>query len=292
MQNRDSPSIIPKYVKDITNSPQVINKDSKLSDFASKLSTIKLSRLIVEDQGKHIGIVSTKDWAFYLFKNKNEEGILDIPLTKIMHNIVYVDGVTSIPKCAAMMMDKRISSLAVGSEGHVEGIFTKTDLVKYYASHLPPRHRKVDDYKTARYIWVNEDENTFNVLEKLVENNISRIIVKNSDGTTKGIVTLGDFMRPFSYLKQPPENNEGRQEEQTMKKSLGSTSGLIFDKRIKVIEIMNEGLITVKRNEDLKIACKTFLENHIDGVGVVERDGTLCGILSKTDITRAVASMN
>jgi len=292
MQNRDSPSIIPKYVKDITNLPQVINKDSKLSDFASKLSTIKLSRLIVEDQGKHIGIVSTKDWAFYLFKNKNEEGILDIPLTKIMHNIVYVDGVTSIPKCAAMMMDKRISSLAVGSEGHVEGIFTKTDLVKYYASHLPPRHRKVDDYKTARYIWVNEDENTFNVLEKLVENNISRIIVKNSDGTTKGIVTLGDFMRPFSYLKQPPENNEERQEEQTMKKSLGPASGLIFDKKIKVIEIMNEGLITVKRNEDLKIACKTFLENHIDGVGVVERDGTLCGILSKTDITRAVASMN
>jgi len=55
---------------------------------------------------------------------------------------------------------------------------------------------------------------------------------------------------------------------------------------------MNKGLITVKRNEDLKIACKTFLENHIDGAGVVERDGTLCGILSKTDITRAVASMN
>ena len=293
MQNRNPPSIIPKYAKDITNSPQVINKDSKLSDFASKLSTTKISRLIIEDQGKHIGIVSTKDWAFYLFKNKNEEDILDISLTKIMHNIVYVDEATSIPKCAAMMLDKRISSLAVGSEDHVDGIFTKTDLVSYYASHLPPGHRKVDDYKTARYIWVSEDENTFNVLEKLVENNISRIIVKNSDGSTKGIVTLGDFMRPFSILKHSPsENNEGKLEEQTMKKSLGPASGLIFDKRIKVIEIMKKGLITVKRNEDLKIACKTFLENHIDGAGVVERDGTLCGILSKTDITRAVASMN
>ncbi len=283
---------IPKYAKDILNRPQVINKDSKISDFASELSTLKLSRLIIEDQGKHIGLVSTKDWAFYLFKNKNEEGILDIPLTKIMHNIGYVDGVTSIPKCAAMMMNKRISSLAVGSEDHIYGVFTKTDLVSYYASHLPSGHRTVDDYKTARYVWVSEDESTFNVLEKLVENNISRIIVKNSDGSIKGIVTLGDFMRPFSYLKQPSENNEGRQEEQTMKKSLGHTSGLIFDKRIKVIEIMNEGLITVKRNEDLKIACKTFLENQIDGVGVVERDGTLCGILSKTDITRAVSSMN
>jgi len=293
MQNRNPSSFIPKYAKDVTNSPQVINKESKLSDFASKLATTKISRLIIEDQGKHIGIVSTKDWAFYLFKNKNEEGILDISLTKIMHNIVYVDETTSIPKCAAMMLDKKISSLAVGAEDHVDGIFTKTDLVSYYASHLLPGHRKVDDYKTARYIWVSEDENTFNVLEKLVENNISRIVVKNLDGSTKGIVTLGDFLRPFSYLKHAPsENNEGGQEEQTMKKSLGPTSGLIFNKRVKVSEIMKKGLITVKRNEDLKIACKTFLENHIDGTGVVERDGTLCGILSKTDITRAVASMN
>lgn len=293
MQDRDPPSFIPKFAKDIINSPEVINKDSKLSDFARKLSTTKISRLIIEDQGKHIGIVSTKDWAFYLFKNKNEEGILDFPLTKIMHNIVYVDEATSIPKSAAMMLDKRISSLAVGSKDHVDGIFTKTDLVSYYNSNLPLGHRKVDDYKTARYIWVYEDENTFNVLEKLVEHNISRIIVKNSDGSTKGIVTLGDFMRPFSYFRHSPsENNKGKQEEQTMKKSQGPSSGLIFDKRIKVIEIMSSGLVTIKRNEDLKIACKTFLENHIDGAGVVERDGTLCGILSKTDITRAVASMN
>jgi len=284
---------IPKYAKDIISPPQVINKDSKLSDFASKLSKIKLSRLIIEDQGKHIGLVSTKDWAFYLFKNKNKEGIHDIPLTEIMHNIVYVDVFTSIPKCAAMMLDKRISSLAVGSKDHIYGVFTKTDLVSYYASHLPLGHRKVDDYKTARYVWVSEDENTFNVLEKLVENNISRIIVKNSDGTTKGIVTLGDFMKPFNYLKDSlSENYQGKQEEQTMKKSQGPATELIFDKKIKVIEIMNKELITVKRNEDLKIACKTFLENNIDGVGVVERDGSLCGILSKTDITRAVASMN
>ena len=284
---------IPKYAKDILNRPLVINKDSKISDFASKLSTLKLSRLIIEDQGKHIGIVSTKDWAFYLFKNKNKEGIHDIPLTKIMHNIVYVDVFTSIPKCAAIMLDKRISSLAVGSEDHIYGVFTKTDLVSYYASHLPLGHRTVDDYKTARYVWVSADESTFNVLEKLVENNISRIIVKNSDGSTKGIVTLGDFMRPFSYLKHSPsENYEGKQEEQTMKKSRGPSHELIFDQKIKVIEIMSKELITVERNEDLKIACKTFLENQIDGVGVVERDGTLCGILSKTDITRAVASMN
>ncbi|MBA4718313.1 MAG: CBS domain-containing protein [Nitrosopumilus sp.] len=80
-------------------------------------------------------------------------------------------------------------------------------------------------------------------------------------------------MKPFSDLKD-------------------SASALIFDKTIKVTQIMSKGLITVQRNVDLKIACETFLNNHVDGVGVVEKDGTLCGILSKTDITRVVSSMN
>ena len=53
MQNRNPSSFIPKYAKDVTNSPQVINKESKLSDFASKLATTKISRLIIEDHAQY-----------------------------------------------------------------------------------------------------------------------------------------------------------------------------------------------------------------------------------------------
>ena len=65
-----------------------------------------------------------------------------------MHDIEYVDETTLISKCASIMLAKRVSSLAVGSGDHVDGIFTKTDLVKYYDLHLPIGHRKVNDYKT------------------------------------------------------------------------------------------------------------------------------------------------
>ena len=294
-ENQTSPNLTPENARDMMNSPKVISKDSKFSDLTKKLFSLNLSRLVVEDNGKHVGIITTKDWAFYLFKNKNKDQFLDIPITEIMHDIEYVDETTPISKCASIMLAKRVSSLAVGSGDHVDGIFTKTDLVKYYALHLPMGHRKVDDYKTSNYIWVSDNENTLSVLQKMVENNISRIIVKNSDGATAGIVTLGDFMRPFNYIRsQKTSENEPEKNNNQVDRTLemGPTSGLVLDNRIKVTEIMSKDLFTVQKNEDLKIACKTFLDYHIDGVGVVERNTTLCGILSKTDITRAVSSMN
>jgi len=55
---------------------------------------------------------------------------------------------------------------------------------------------------------------------------------------------------------------------------------------------MTGNLITVRKYDDLKVACQAILDNHIDGVGVLDTNGNLCGILSKTDITRAVGAMN
>jgi len=67
---------------------------------------------------------------------------------------------------------------------------------------------------------------------------------------------------------------------------------LIFEAIIKPrILIMEPNTIMISFHP-LQITCKTFQENHIDGTGVVEKGGSLCGILSKTDITRPVASMN
>ncbi len=181
-ENLTSPYLTPKNARDMMNSPHVINKDSKFSELTKKLFSLDLSRLVVEDKGKHVGIITTKDWAFYLFKNRNKDQFFDIPITEVMHDIEYVDGTTPISKCASMMLAKGVSSLSVGSGDHVDGIFTKTDLVKYYALHLPIGHRKVDDYKTSNYIWASDNENILSILQKMVENNISRIIVKNSDG--------------------------------------------------------------------------------------------------------------
>jgi CBS domain-containing protein len=55
-------------------------------------------------------------------------------------------------------------------------------------------------------------------------------------------------------------------------------------------DIMTEGIISVKFNDDLTEACKILLQNRISGLAVLDGNNGLAGIISKTDITRALAA--
>jgi len=52
---------------------------------------------------------------------------------------------------------------------------------------------------------------------------------------------------------------------------------------------MTEGLITVKFNQSLSDACKLILENNVSGLVVLDGNEVITGIISKTDITKAIA---
>ena len=54
---------------------------------------------------------------------------------------------------------------------------------------------------------------------------------------------------------------------------------------------MSKGIITVKFNEDLSAACKTMLNNNVSGLGVLDGNGGFAGVISKTDVTRALSSI-
>ena len=56
-------------------------------------------------------------------------------------------------------------------------------------------------------------------------------------------------------------------------------------------DVMTKGIITVKFNEDLAKACKTILENNVSGLVVLDGNDGIAGIISKTDVTKALASV-
>jgi CBS domain-containing protein len=51
-------------------------------------------------------------------------------------------------------------------------------------------------------------------------------------------------------------------------------------------DIMTTEVITVKRNTSLKELAKMLYENHINGVPVVDDDGSLIGIICESDLIR------
>ncbi len=51
---------------------------------------------------------------------------------------------------------------------------------------------------------------------------------------------------------------------------------------------MSKGIISIKFNEKLTSACQLILENNVSGLVVLDGNGDIAGIISKTDIVRAL----
>ncbi|MFB5648666.1 MAG: CBS domain-containing protein, partial [Candidatus Nitrosomaritimum aestuariumsis] len=112
-------------INNISKKPISIIKNSTISDAIRMLLNTKISRLVVVDGGKHIGIITEKDIGLFLFSETTRQGLDDIPITKIMKPIEFVNRDTTPEDSAKIMIEKGISSLAIGENEEVKSIFTK-----------------------------------------------------------------------------------------------------------------------------------------------------------------------
>lgn len=87
-----------------------------------------------------------------------------------------VESSKSVKDSANLMLDEKISSLAVGSNGKVDGVFTKTDLTRYYAENFIGK-KKVSDYMTTSYVWAFSDDSLYDIVSKMLDEKISRIVL-------------------------------------------------------------------------------------------------------------------
>jgi len=273
--------------RDFVNPPIMISKNKKMIDVIEKLTEMDISRLIVHDSGKPIGIISTKDWIHIFLNNQNPLNEDCIELTNIMHKIVYVDSMTSIKDCAKILLAKRISSLAIRENNHIEGIFTKTDLIRFFASNYGDES-KVSEYMTKDVVSVTQDEPLYKVIRKMLDYKIPRIVVTTDDDSLK-IITMGDFFRAAYGVKLDDNVEERTSKLEKIRENLHSRL-MIGDKNISKDIMSKNNLIIVNSSDSLKSACNIMQSNHIDAVGVIDEKQKLCGILSKTDIMCAILS--
>lgn len=273
-------------VNSICNKPIPILENSTISDVIRKLLDARVSRLIVVDDKKPVGIVTERDVGFFLFSEKTDLGLDDIPIAKIMKPIRFVNTDTSPKESAKIMLDMGISSFAIGNYDGIDGIFTKTDLVKYYFENYS-RENKVVDFMTHDFVYTHTAAPLYKVVRKMIENKISRIIVKKQDEEPVGIISFRDLFR-ISIELGSEEDFSGFTLSDNIRRGFLSEEG--FGSVSLARSVMTEGLISIKFNDDLANACKTILENKISGLVVLDGNDGIAGIISKTDITKALVS--
>ncbi|QUC65717.1 CBS domain-containing protein [Nitrosopumilus sp. K4] len=274
-------------LRSIMKTPIFIEDTASLSHAISKMLKENISRLIIKGN-EHHAIITEKDIGLFLLGDESEKNLDEIPVSQIMNRITSVNDAMDVETCIEIMLERGIGSLAVtkSNEGIV-GIITKTDIAQYYIQECAGKHT-VGDLMTVTYIAMRDEDYLKDVVAKMIEEKISRVFLKNENNEPVGIMTFRDLFHVALEQGNSDavlDNSDDAISVVFTRKGFLSESG--FGKTIKAKDVMTKTFETVDFTEDLVVACESMVQNRINGVGV-RINGKLAGVVSKTDIIKAI----
>ncbi len=280
----------------MSNVKQIMKKPITIEDFASlfkamaHMTNSKISRLLTtNDSGNIVGIITEKDIGFFLLVNDSEKNLTEIPVSDVAKHLIQVNESTPVEDVAHIMNTKNIGSVGVSSSDTV-GIVTKTDLTRYYIQNYVG-HKRVGDVMTVSYSSMYLDDPLYKIVSKMIEDKVSRLIIKNNENKAKGVVTFGDLFRVSMTMGKDNDvldNSDPLISVVFPRKGFLNSSG--FGGAILAKDVMTPNIVSIDYNDDLVMACTEMIDSNINGVGVLIND-QLSGIVSKTDVVKALAEL-
>ena len=291
------------------NNPITLEGNKTLYDARNVLLKYNISRVIILKGGQNkmpAGIVTEKDIVRFLYAEFPRRSLDEIRLDEIITNqqLITVEGGTNVGDCAKLMLNNNISSLVIVKANNdnsiLNGIITKSDLLDAYARSFGG-DVTINEYMTKKVLTVKPDESVHIVLLIMADGNVSRVIVVGDNNSKPvGIITSHDLLPASTLLiadksKPPLSQYRTKGKDIEMNESTGSTAahtgGLPYGmKRILLAQdIMKFNPIMVTDYSNLVDAALIMRGNRISGLPVVDSNDKLVGIITKTDIIRAIA---
>lgn len=238
---------------------------------------------------KAVGIITEKDIGKFLSNHSLDERRVDeILLEEFLDNnsnLYAVSKNSSLGICIQFMLDKNISSLLVmDDKNQATKIITKTDLIALIASRDIDNFT-VSEYMTKNVITVSPEEYVSIIPDLFNQYKISRLVVVKENKpvgiiTSRDIIPKGDYLNFDSQVKEI--ENQATKEKFTLSKS--RTTILVKD-------VMTSNPLVSREEASLNEAARLIIENGISGMPVVNKLQNLAGIITKTDIIRAISKM-
>ena len=272
-----------------------LESDKTFLDARNIMLKYNIKRIVVvvvvnsslEDKKTIIGIVTEKDIANFLStrafdKRKLDKITLEELLLQKKTQLYAVNKNFSLGICAQLMLDKNISSLlVVDEENNVKKIMTKTDLIALIASRNLGNFT-VRDYMIQKVITVRPEDNVNSIPVLLNRYNILRVIVVRENKPI-GIITTRDMIPKGNYFGVL--NNRSKEFENRL-----SSSKIRIPFAAEDIMTSNP-LLLVDQEGSIMDAAKLMIGNQISGIPVINKLQELVGIITKTDIIRAIVDL-
>ncbi|BAW31929.1 MAG TPA: CBS domain-containing protein [Methanothermobacter sp.] len=276
-------------VEDVMTTRVMVMPDTQQVSYARNLMLKHgISHIIVVDnKEKPVGIVTEKDITQKLRlagPTWRRRPIDKISIKRVMSkDLITISAASDIREAVDLMLRNNISSLPVVEDGKLVGIITKTDLLWVYNEKCKGRW-KVSDLMTKDVITVTENHTIAHVTNLMEENNIGRIIVIK-DNEPIGIITSENIS--FAQLEDP-ETGVPLEKIYFVKRKSEEKKKVRLVSMLTAGDIMTEDLITLKDDADAAEAANIMLNEKISGIPIVDENNQLAGIITKTDIIKAI----
>ena len=268
----------------------VVSPEMPLLEARAILLRHRISRLIVSRNDKPVGIITEKDvvGAIYYLAGKPLEAIR---VSEFMsRELVSVTEKDSIYDCAKLMISHKISSIIVlKKDGSLAGIVTKTDLVSVFLTQSITSI-SVSKTMTKKVITVKPADSLLYVESVLLNNKISRVVVERKKAPV-GIITHRDFIpaKMPLWIKQYADPREVEEFTLGAHPHEYKSNQLSYLLTFIAADIMTPNPVVIDVKEDVSTVALLMIRHGISGLPVV-RNSLLVGIITKTDIVKAIAA--
>ncbi len=274
-------------LRDIMQTPVVVlGRDESIARARNMMLREKISRLIVMDGDRPIGMITKKD-IMRAFKNyKMRRRDLDsITVAEVMRCPISTARETDpIEDAARKMVEEGVSGLPVYNS-ELTGIVTKTDLTRYFAENMGGRYSVRDLAIGLDKVPVLQPSQTIFHAMDVMDEKSSDIVIIVESGKPIGVITETDLSLVRSY--------RGRGKNDPFVKVSKNEGEVFFPTRIYLVptvgDVMTHDPILIDESADAGLAAGKLIENDIGGMPVVNSKGDLVGLIRKIDFVNALA---
>jgi CBS domain-containing protein/ribosome-associated translation inhibitor RaiA len=245
-----------------------VSADQRLGKVRALFEEENPRGLIVTDDGEYVGVITPRS----LMQSHVEDST---KANALMTAAPQVERTSDVRDVARMLVEGNTKVAPVFEGDDLWGIVTADAILEAVLEHLDAL--VVSQIYTDDVIAVTEDSRVGQAINLLREHGISRLPVENEAGYLTGVVTTHDLVDfVVRNMDQPTEGERS------------GDSDRMLD--IPVYDLMNSPVETVSRDESVREAVARMLDSDYNGLVVTppEDDRTIAGVLTKTDVLRAL----
>jgi len=240
--------------------------DERLAKVRAKFEDADTRGVIITDDGNYEGVIGESELVKSQIKDDTKASVLMTSAPRIDHH-------EDVRETARLLVEGDVRIAPVFRGEQLTGIITTDGILSAVLDNLDAL--TVDQIYSEDVIDITAKSTVGQAINRLREHGISRLPVVDSNGSLTGVITTHDIV---DFVV--------RDHERQHKGDRSGDRDRMLD--LPVENLMTSPVLTVDPTESVKTAVERMFDREISGLVVTGDDQTVAGVITKTDVLRAL----